>query len=48
VVAPLSVISNLFLIITPFYKALSDKYSRRLFLMINTVGKGRGSGEHYG
>ena len=42
VVAPLSVISNLFLIITPFYKALSDKYGRRLFLMINTVGMGLG------
>ena len=34
--------SNLFLIISPFYKALSDKYGRRLFLMINTVGMGVG------
>ena len=33
---------NLFLIITPFYKALSDTYGRRLFLMINTVGMGLG------
>lgn len=41
-VAPWSVASNLFLIITPFYKALSDKYGRRIFLMINTVGMGVG------
>ena len=41
-VAPWQVASNLFLIITPFYKALSDKYGRRLFLMINTVGMGLG------
>lgn len=41
-VAPWSVASNLFLIITPFYKALSDRYGRRLFLMINTVGMGVG------
>ena len=41
-VAPWQVASNLFLIITPFYKALSDKYGRRLFLMINTVGMGVG------
>ena len=41
-VAPAQVASNLFLIITPFYKALSDKYGRRVFLMINTVGMGVG------
>ncbi len=41
-VAPWQVASNLFLIVTPFYKALSDKYGRRLFLMINTVGMGLG------
>ena len=41
-VAPWQVASNLFLIITPFYKALSDKFGRRLFLMINTVGMGVG------
>ena len=41
-VAPWTVASNLFLIITPFYKALSDKYGRRVFLMINTVGMGLG------
>ena len=41
-VAPWQVASNLFLIITPFYKALSDKYGRRIFLMINTVGMGVG------
>ena len=42
VVAPVQVFSNLLLIITPFYKALSDKYGRRLFLMINTIGMGVG------
>ncbi|MCR4588668.1 MAG: MFS transporter [Lachnospiraceae bacterium] len=42
VVAPIQVFSNMLLIITPFYKALSDKYGRRLFLMINTVGMGLG------
>ena len=41
-VAPWQVASNLFLIISPFYKALSDKYGRRVFLMINTVGMGVG------
>jgi len=41
-VAPWQVASNLFLIISPFYKALADKYGRRLFLMINTVGMGLG------
>ena len=42
VVAPIQVFSNLLLIITPFYKALSDKYGRKLFLMLNTVGMGVG------
>ncbi len=42
IVAPVQVASNFLLIITPFYKALSDKYGRRLFLMINTVGMGVG------
>ena len=41
-VAPWQVASNLFLIISPFYKALSDRYGRRLFLMINTIGMGLG------
>ena len=41
-VAPWQVASNLFLVVTPFYKALSDKYGRRLFLMINTIGMGLG------
>ena len=41
-VAPWQVASNLFLIVSPFYKALSDKYGRRVFLMINTVGMGVG------
>ena len=41
-VAPWTVASNLFLIVSPFYKALSDRFGRRLFLMINTVGMGIG------
>ena len=41
-VGPWSMVSTLLLIVTPFYKALSDKYGRRLFLMINTVGMGVG------
>ena len=41
-VAPISVAANFLLIVTPFYKALSDKYGRKLFLMINTVGMGVG------
>ena len=41
-VAPLSVASNFLLIITPFYKALSDRYGRRIFLAINTIGMGLG------
>jgi MFS family permease len=41
-VEPWSTAANLFLIITPFYKALSDRFGRRLFLMINTVGMGVG------
>ena len=42
VVAPIQVFSNLLLVVTPFYKALSDKYGRKLFLMLNTVGMGVG------
>ncbi|CBK73304.1 Sugar phosphate permease [Butyrivibrio fibrisolvens 16/4] len=41
-VASWNLLSNLFLIIAPFYKALSDRYGRRLFLMINTIGMGLG------
>ena len=41
-VAPLSLVSNFLLIVTPFYKALSDRYGRRLFLMLNTIGMGLG------
>lgn len=41
-VAPWQVASNLFLIISPFYKSLSDRFGRRVFLMINTVGMGIG------
>ena len=41
-VAPWTVASNLFLIISPFYKSLSDRFGRRIFLMINTVGMGIG------
>ena len=41
-VAPWQVASNLFLIVSPFYKALSDRFGRRLFLMINTIGMGVG------
>lgn len=41
-VEPWHVASNLFLIVTPFYKALSDRFGRRLFLMINTIGMGVG------
>ena len=33
-VAPWQVASNLFLIVSPFYKALSDRFGRRLFLMM--------------
>lgn len=42
VVQPLSLVSNLLLIVAPFYKALSDRYGRRIFLMINTIGMGLG------
>lgn len=31
-----------FLLLAPFYKALADKYGRRLFLAINTIGMGLG------
>ena len=41
-VAPISLASNFLLIVTPFYKALSDRYGRRLFLMLNTIGMGFG------
>ena len=41
-VAPIQVASYFLLIISPFYKALSDKYGRKLFLMINTIGMGVG------
>ena len=41
-VAPLQQISMLLIVITPFYKALSDRFGRRLFLMINTIGMGVG------
>ncbi|MBQ9611001.1 MAG: MFS transporter [Lachnospiraceae bacterium] len=41
-VAPLTLASNFLLIITPFYKALSDRYGRRLFLTLNTIGMGVG------
>ena len=42
VVAPMQVASQFLLIVTPFYKALSDRFGRRIFLMINTVGMGLG------
>ena len=29
-------------LVSPFYKALADKYGRRLFLIINTLGMGVG------
>lgn len=41
-VQPIQVASNFLLVITPFYKALSDRFGRRVFLMINTVGMGLG------
>ncbi len=41
-VAPLSMAAYFLLIVTPFYKALSDRFGRRLFLMINTIGMGVG------
>lgn len=41
-VEPWSTAATFLLIITPFYKALADKYGRRVFLMINTVGMGVG------
>ncbi len=41
-VASWNLLSDLFLVIAPFYKALSDRYGRRLFLMINTIGMGLG------
>ncbi len=41
-VAPLQQVSTLLMVITPFYKALSDRFGRRIFLMINTIGMGLG------
>jgi len=32
----------LFFLISPFYKSLADKYGRRIFLIINTIGMGIG------
>ena len=32
------------MILMPFYKSLADKYGRKLFLVINTVGMGVGMG----
>ncbi len=37
-----SIPTYLFMILMPFYKAFSDKYGRKLFLVINTVGMGLG------
>lgn len=37
-----ALVAQLFLIVTPFYKSLSDRFGRRIFLMINTVGMGVG------
>ena len=42
VMAPISMVSTFMLIVTPFYKALSDRFGRRIFLMINTCGMGVG------
>ena len=42
VIAPLSMLSTFLLIVTPFYKALADRFGRRIFLMINTMGMGIG------
>ena len=42
VLAPVSMVSTFMLIVTPFYKALSDRFGRRIFLMINTCGMGVG------
>ena len=42
VIAPLSMLSTFLLIVTPFYKALADRFGRRIFLMINTMGMGVG------
>ncbi len=37
-----SIPTYLFMILMPFYKAFSDKYGRKMFLVINTVGMGLG------
>lgn len=42
IVAPWQMISYLFLLVSPFYKALSDRFGRRIFLTINTIGMGLG------
>ncbi len=41
-VAPIQQVSALLMVITPFYKALADRFGRRIFLMINTIGMGLG------
>lgn len=38
----ISTLCYLILIIAPFYKSLADKFGRRLFLIINTLGMGIG------
>ena len=37
-----SIPTYLFMILMPFYKSFSDKYGRKLFLVINTIGMGLG------
>ena len=37
-----SIPTYLFMMLMPFYKAFSDKYGRKVFLVINTVGMGLG------
>lgn len=37
-----SIPTYLFMMLMPFYKAFSDKYGRKIFLVINTVGMGLG------
>ena len=34
----LTMVSLLFMVINPFYKSLADKYGRKIFLVINTLG----------
>lgn len=40
--ALMSLPANIIILILPFYKALSDRLGRRLFLFINTIGMGMG------